>query len=115
MFHNAYEREAQDDGVFLRAQERRAFDRAVGLLQAARDTGPGSPETNEAVSFMQRLWTLLIEDLANRDNALPETLRASLISIGIFALRQGEALRLGQSEDFDAVIDLNAMMRESLA
>ena len=57
----------------------------------------------------------VIEDLGSADTALPEALRASLISIGMFALRQGEALRLGQSDDFESVIDDNKMIRDSLA
>jgi len=115
MYQSSYAAAAEDDYALARANERRALDQAVILLEKARPTGSGSPQTIEAVTFLRRLWTLLIEDLASAENALPDALRASLISIGMFALRQGEALRLGQSEDFESVIDVNKMIRDSLA
>jgi flagellar protein FlaF len=115
MYHSSYIAAAEDDCAVARATEWRALDQAVSLLEAARPTGSASRETTEAIAFVGRLWTLLIEDLANSDNALPEALRASLISIGLFALKQGELLRLGQSEDFDSIIDVNRMIRDGLA
>jgi flagellar protein FlaF len=115
MYHSSYIAAAEDDLGQARANEWRALDQAVSLLEAARPTGPASTETIAAVAFLRRLWTLLIQDLGSEDNALPQTLRASLISIGIFALKQGELLRLGQSDDFDTVIDVNKMIRDSLA
>ena len=115
MYHSSYAAVAEDDFTLARASEWRALDQAVAMLEEARPTGSASPETIEAVTFLRRLWTLLIEDLASTENALPDALRASLISIGLFALRQGEALRLGLSEDFESVIDVNKMIRDSLA
>jgi len=115
MYQSSYAAMAADDFALARANEWRALDQAVVMLEEARPTGSASPETIAAVTFLRRLWTFLIEDLASAENALPEALRASLISIGMFALRQGEALRLGQSEDFETVIDVNKMIRDSLA
>ena len=115
MYHSSYIAAAEDDFAQARAHEWRALDQAVAMLEAARPTGPASTETIAAVSFLRRLWTLLIQDLGSEDNALPQALRASLISIGIFALKQGELLRLGHSDDFDTVIDVNKMIRDSLA
>ena len=115
MYQSSYAAMAADDYALARAQEWRALDHAVTLLEEAPPTGAASPETIEAVGFLRRLWTLLIEDLGSAENGLPESLRASLISIGLFALRQGEALRLGQSDDFESVIDVNKMIRDSLA
>jgi len=115
MYHNSYLAVAEDDFAQARANEWRALDQAVTLLEAARPTGAASNETIAAVLFLKRLWTLLIQDLGSDENALPQALRASLISIGLFALRQGELLRLGQSDDFDSVIDINKMIRDSLA
>lgn len=115
MYRSSYAAMAEDGAALARANEWRALDHAVTLLEKARPTGSASHETIEAVSFVRRLWTMLIEDLASSENALPEALRASLISIGLFALRQTELLRLGQSDDFDSVIDVNRMIRDSLA
>ncbi len=56
----------------------------------------------------------LVEDLANPENALPEELRAALISIGLWIMREAEAIRLGRSDDFSAMIEITAMIRDGL-
>jgi flagellar protein FlaF len=115
MYHSSYVAIAEGSAALARANEWRAIDRSVTLLETARATGPASAETIEAVTYLRRLWAILIEDLGSTENGLPDALRASLISIGIFALKQGEMLRLGESEDFDSVIDVSKMIRDSLA
>lgn len=115
MYHSSYSAMAEGSSTMARANEWRAIDQAVVLLEKARPTGSASRETIEAATYLRNLWAILIEDLASAENNLPEALRASLISIGIFALRQGDLLRLGQSDDFDSVIDVNKMIRDSLA
>ncbi len=115
MYHSSYITVAEDSSAVARANEWRALDQAVTLLEKARPTGSASRETIEAATYLRDLWAILIEDLASAENRLPEALRASLISIGIFALKQGDRLRLGQSDDFDSVIDVNKMIRDSLA
>ncbi|RDJ27432.1 flagellar biosynthesis regulator FlaF [Bosea caraganae] len=115
MYHSSYVDIAEGSATLARANEWRAIDRAVALLEMARPTGAASRETIEAATFNRDLWGILIDDLASTENNLPETLRAALISIGFFALRQGDKLRLGQSEDFDSLIEVNTMIRDSLA
>ncbi|TCR63667.1 flagellar biosynthesis regulator FlaF [Bosea sp. BK604] len=115
MYHSSYVDIAEGSATLARANEWRAIDRAVTLLEKARPTGAASPETIEAVTFQRDLWAILIEDLGSAENALPASLRASLISIGVFALKQGDKLRLGESEDFDSLIEINTMIRDSLA
>lgn len=115
MYHSSYVDIAEGSAALARANEWRAIDQAITLLEKARPTGSASPETIEAVTFHRNLWGILIEDLGSAENALPQALRASLISIGIFALKEGEKLRFGQSDDFDALIEINTMIRDSLA
>ncbi len=91
-----------------RERERAAIGRAVELLQAAEGRGPRSREAVEALLFLRRLWWLLIEDLANPENDLPGALRADLISIGLWVLREADRLRLEQSAGF---ADLIAVMQ----
>ena len=57
-----------------------------------------SREAIEAVLFVRRLWGILIEDLARPENDLPQTLRADLISIGLWIMREAEQIRLEASE-----------------
>jgi len=115
MYHSSYIAVAEDDSALARANEWRALDMALTMLKAARAAGPTSREAAEALALVDRLWTFLIEDLANAENALPESLRAGLISIGLFVLKQGNALRRGETEDFEPVIEVITMIRDGLA
>lgn len=115
MYHATYASIVEDQSVLARANEWQALDRAVTLLELARPTPTTSAETKEAITFVGRLWSMLLEDLASAENSLPDQLRASLISIGIWMLKEVDRLRLGQSDDVDTMIDVNRMIRDSLA
>lgn len=106
MFHASYTEVAADTQDTARALERDAFAKAVRLLEAAQASGPGSRDAVEAILFTSRLWSVLMEDLAAEGNGLPEELRASLISVGIWVLRRTEDIRSGKTADFQAIIDV---------
>lgn len=106
MFHASYTEVASDTQDTARALERDAFDKSVRLMLAAQTSGPTSREAVEAILFVNRLWSLLMEDLAAEGNGLPEELRASLISVGIWVLRRTEDIRSGKIDDFQALIDV---------
>jgi flagellar biosynthesis regulator FlaF len=56
-----------------------------------------------------------IEDLAQPDNALPPELRARLISIGIWSLRECDRLHLRETESFAGLVDVSRTLAEALA
>jgi len=97
-----------------RATERRALEHSIELLEAAEKAGPGTRETADALTFVRRLWGALIEDLAKPENDLPQTLRADLISIGLWVFRQAEQIRLGQSLDYRSIIDVSRTIWKGL-
>jgi flagellar biosynthesis activator protein FlaF len=96
--------EAPEDA---REIERVAIQRSIDLLKDARDKGPTSLEAINALYYLDRLWSLLLDDLANAENRLPKQLRASLISIGIWILREIENIRNRKSKDFDGLIEVS--------
>ncbi len=73
-----------------------------------------SVESIKANARMRRLWSVLMSDLANDDNALPNELRASLISIGIWVQRELENIDAGKSDNFAGVIEINQMIADGL-
>lgn len=97
-----------------REQERTALERSIEMLQQADKAGAGSRESIEAVFFVRRLWGIFIEDLAKSDNALPEKLRADLVSIGLWVMRETEEIRQGRSKNFTALIDVSRTISEGL-
>ncbi|MGH6860362.1 MAG: flagellar biosynthesis regulator FlaF [Phyllobacterium sp.] len=104
-----------DDGATsARERERSLFDQSILMLEAARDEGRYAFKGIEAVQFTTRLWMIVIEDLGDPANALPQQLRASLISIGIFILKELEAIRHETSADYDSIIDITRTIRDGI-
>jgi flagellar protein FlaF len=97
-----------------RQRERQAIDRSIELLQMAEKAGPQSRESVEALLFVRKLWGVLIEDLANAENDLPQKLRADLISIGLWIIREAEQIRLEKSQNFAGIIEVSTTIRDGL-
>jgi flagellar protein FlaF len=60
-----------------------------------------------------RLWSLLMNDLSQPENALPETIKASYISLGIYARRTSVAA-LSSQADLAPLIAINTDVLEAL-
>jgi flagellar biosynthesis activator protein FlaF len=114
MYRQFYDEVAQDSAATGRAIERRAFDHLISLLEKAKLKGVASRESVEALHFLNKLWTLLLEDLASPGNALPADLRARLISIGIWILKQAQLVRMGAAKDFQSLIDITRSVAQGL-
>ena len=84
------------------------------LLKLAKERGARSRESVEALLFLRRLWNALIEDLSHPENGLPQALRASLISVGLWILKEADLVRLAKSENFDGLIEMNTILRDGL-
>ena len=106
MFQQYYDDIAQDTASTGRAMERLAFQKCITLLEKAQTAGTGTREAVDALHFVNRLWTVLLDDLALPDNGLPKELRGKLISIGIWVLKRAAAIRDGVVSDFQALIDV---------
>lgn len=114
MYQFSYAEIVEDTASDTRAREREAVEQAVHLLRDAQAAGAATRQTVEALHFVRQLWAILIEDLAAADNDLPQQLRADLISIGLWVMREAEAIRLGQATDFTDIIEINVMIAEGL-
>ncbi len=97
-----------------RQRERKAIAHSIKLLREAEKAGPRSQEASEALLFLRRLWGVLIEDLAKPENDLPKTLRADLISIGLWIMREAEQIRLEKSDNFKGLIDVSSIICDGL-
>ncbi|MEK4035339.1 flagellar biosynthesis regulator FlaF [Methylocystis sp. IM3] len=115
MYHQRYAEIASDSSNICRAREKDALERAVSKLAIAKSRGPLTPEAFEATDFVRRLWSIFIADLSNEENGLPEELRASLISIGIWVRKESDLIDRGQSANFDGLIDINKLIADGLA
>ena len=100
---------------FARDQERLAFDAGIRLMEAAQGTANDSQQTLDAVRHMQRLWSFLIKDLSDPSNDLSDDLKANLISIGLWVLKETDAILAGTKDNWSGLIDINRTVREGLS
>jgi flagellar protein FlaF len=114
MYQSFYTEHLAETPKECRARERRAFDRAIELLKRAQVGGEATSESADALHFLCRLWGALIEDLVSADNDLPETLRADLVSIGFWVIKEADLVRSGQSTNFRGLIDICETVRDGL-
>lgn len=114
MYQFSYAETLKDAGETARRTEAMALDHSVDLMHKADSAGPGSRDVTEALHFTTRLWTRFIEDLGQPGNDLPRDLRASLISIGFWMIKEAERIRLGERTAFRGMIDISTIVREGL-
>lgn len=107
--------EVQTDAVAdAKDRERQLLSRSIDMLGAARDKGGQSMEAVHAIHFTTRVWTTFLEDLSSPENELPHELRANLISIGLWLLREAEEIRQGRSENYDGLIEVSQIIRDGI-
>lgn len=114
MYQFSYDEIQTDSVAEARDRERQLISRSIDLLSRAKTKGSSSLEAVEAIHFTNRVWTSLMEDLGSSDNELPRDLRANLISIGMWVLREADAVRQGQSDNFEGLIEVSAIIRDGI-
>ena len=114
MYQFSYNETLDDDAQTARGREREAIVQSIELLKKAEAAGARSRESIEALLYTRRVWSVLIGDLAVPENDLPETLRADLISIGLWIMRECEYIRTEQSENFRGIIEISQIIVEGL-
>jgi flagellar protein FlaF len=104
----------EDDQQVARERERVALDQSILLLEQAAAPGAALAAAAEAIAFTSKLWAVLVEDLASPENGLPKQLKAQLVSIGIWILRELEAARTDESKRLSDVIVVSKAIRDGL-
>jgi flagellar protein FlaF len=114
MYKFSYEETLSESGGRKRENERLAIEQSIAMLKSAQKAGPSSREAVDAICFLNRLWSFLLEDLVKPENALPDDIRAKLISIGIWMLKEAESISNGRSRNFNGLIDVSNVIVEGL-
>lgn len=114
MYQFSYAEIMADDVAGSRDREKQVLDRAVELLRLAMQNGRESREAVEALYYTRRVWIAFIDDLRNPENQLPASLRADLISIGVWVLKEIDRIRLRQSDNFKGIADIITIIRDGL-
>lgn len=107
--------EIMEDGVAdAKERERQVLERSMDLLAKARDAGRYGRESIEAIYYTRRVWIRFVEDLKQPDNQLGMELRANLISIALWILRECDRIRQRESENYQGIIDVATIIRDGL-
>jgi flagellar biosynthesis activator protein FlaF len=92
-----------------REQEADVFRRATGALRAARNMGAISRV--RAIADNRRLWSTVVDLMRDPLNALPQELRASIVSVGLAVEREMDR----DTPDFDFLIEINETIAAGLS
>ena len=98
-----------------RELEYRLFGQVTRALIEAAAADPLDLKTRmDALDWNRRLWSTLATDCASPDNALPEPVRAQIISLSLWVNKHTSAV-IRRKEEFEPLIDLNRIMMQGLA
>jgi flagellar protein FlaF len=86
----------------------------AGLLKAKEHGRAHLPSLAEALDKNRRLWSVLAQDCADPQNALPQKVRAQIISLAMWVSRHSSSV-LQAGDDLDALIDVNRSIMQGLA
>jgi len=114
MYEFAYNEVVEESRAAMRARERAAMDRVIGMLRAAEEKGPLSRERIDALFYLRRLWTIFLDDLNDPNNELPDQLRAGIISIGLWMMKEIDRARSRATDDLAPMIEINEIIRDGL-
>ncbi len=88
------------------------FSRVTRMLRQAEKRGR-TPATINAVHKNDELWTILAADLADPANGLPDEVKAGLLSLAGFSIRQGQEVLAGNA-DTDVLVEINMSVMKGL-
>ncbi|MBN9670722.1 flagellar biosynthesis regulator FlaF [Roseibium aggregatum] len=114
MYNLSYAEVMDDLCSDQRLNEHQAMSIVIDKLSVAKERGVKSAEAVDALFYTRRLWSYFLEHLADDANELPLETRANLISVGIWVLKEVEALRQRRQDDFSDIIQINSIIRDSL-
>lgn len=109
-----YETVVEDSSHEARARERQALSLGIDRLERLQKGPFSNEDLIESLLYIRRLWAVLIEDLAHPENGFPDKLRADIISIGLWIVKEADRLREERSNDVMPLIEINSLIRDAL-
>ncbi len=97
-----------------RDTEYRLFAQVTRALMEAASYDPSEiGKRIDALDWNRRLWSTLAADCAHPENRLPETLRASIISLSIWVGKH-TSLVIRKEDEIEPLIEINRMIMQGL-
>lgn len=114
MTWEAYETVVEDSSHEARMRERQLLSRGIERLERIKSGAVQANELIDALLYIRRLWVVFIDDLSHPDNGLPSKLRADIISIGLWVLKETDLIQHQGSGDLTQLIEINCLIRDAL-
>ena len=105
----------EDDPHIARDRERQVLERSIELLEIAKQQDRYGKDGIEAIFYTRRVWTRFIDDLRQPENELPVELKANIISIAMWILKECEQIRKRNSTNYQDIIDDTTILKEGLS
>ena len=97
-----------------RETEYRLFGQVtLALMEAAKCEPTDMRGRIDALDWNRRVWSVLGTACADPDNALPESLRAAIISLSIWVSKHTSAV-IRRREEIEPLIEVNRMIMQGL-
>ncbi len=106
MYKHSYAEQFEESAGDCRQRERNALERSIELVNQGIEKGTGSKECFEGLSTLIELWNILISDLISPNNDLPDVLRADLISVGFWIVKEADLIRRQKSDNIQGLIEV---------
>jgi len=113
MSYQAYQK-AQQSTETPSQVEYRLFVQVTNSLITARDNGLKGSKLVGALDWNRRMWSVFSSDCGAEGNALPDQLRASIVSLSIWVSKHSSAVVRGDAS-IDDLININKTIMEGLA
>lgn len=98
-----------------RQAEYRLFSQVThALIEAQAREASDIKGRMEALDWNRRLWSTLATDCADPGNAMPQSLRAQIISISLWVSRH-TSLVMQRQEEIEPLVEINRMVMQGLA
>ena len=95
--------------------EYRLFAQVTNALIEVKDLGRTDlGKLVDVLDWNKRIWSAFALDCANKENKLPDSLKAGIISLSIFVSKYTSQV-IRENEDISELIDLNRTIMQGLA
>lgn len=94
--------------------EYRLFVQVTNALMDVKDLKSTDKRTIDALDWNRRMWSVFSSDCGTKGNGLPDELRASIISLAIWASKHTSLVMRGKAE-VEPLINVNKMIMDGLA
>lgn len=98
-----------------REMDAAAFSQAAYVLDQAKQSLTDKDLCERALKYNQLLWSIIQSDVSKKSNALPDEIKANLMSLSIFVDKQtSKGVSKPTAELFDSLININLNISEGL-